>query len=140
VNGKPVGQMSNAGSYLTIDRTWRKGDRIELTFPMDLHIDCLPDAPDTCAILYGPVVLAGKLGRTDIAPDIEYGRYGPYDSKPVAVPTLDLSLGSAGIISSGNGESRVFTAKSTDNNKVELVPFYRLYGERYAIYWPTAKR
>jgi DUF1680 family protein len=54
VNGQRV-EGVRAGTYLTLDRTWQKGDRVSLTFDMSARIS----ERDHCmAIERGPVVLA----------------------------------------------------------------------------------
>jgi DUF1680 family protein len=140
LNHKSIPLVSGPGSYLYLERTWRKGDQIELELPMSIHIECMPDAIDTCAVMYGPVVLAARLGRTDINPEIEYGRYGPYDSKPVTVPNLDLRNGTGVIVRKGNPAELVFNAPALGNGMIEMVPFYNLFSERYAIYLPVYKK
>jgi len=37
-NGKPVEQELKAGSFVTLDREFQSGDRLELTFPMDVRV------------------------------------------------------------------------------------------------------
>ena len=58
VNGEKVSGVS-AGSYLAIDRQWRKGDTIVLTLDMSLHfwrgeMDC----KGTTSVYRGPILLA----------------------------------------------------------------------------------
>ena len=62
VNGKALDASAAPGSYLTLRRTWKAGDRIEMELPMHLHVQAMPDDPATQAFLYGPLVLAGDLG------------------------------------------------------------------------------
>ena len=49
--------------YICISRSWKSGDKIELTLPMELRAYSLPDNPKAWAFKYGPVVLAAELGR-----------------------------------------------------------------------------
>jgi DUF1680 family protein len=64
VNGKPAGTSRTPGSYYTLPvRRFRPGDRVEVHLPMRLQLEPLPGAPDYGAMLYGPIVLAGVLGR-----------------------------------------------------------------------------
>ncbi|RYG18062.1 glycoside hydrolase family 127 protein, partial [bacterium] len=58
VNGKTVATSSQPGTYATLKRTWKKGDRLEFALPMALHTEATPDNPKRVALLYGPVVLA----------------------------------------------------------------------------------
>jgi hypothetical protein len=51
------------GSYVTLTRNWRAGDRIEMELPMHLAAQALADDPGLQAFLYGPLVLTGDLGN-----------------------------------------------------------------------------
>ncbi|WP_198175139.1 glycoside hydrolase family 127 protein [Spirosoma telluris] len=62
VNGKAIAVNQSPGSYITIERSWKGGDQIELTYPMALRLVPTNDDPTVAAIAYGPIVLAGKLG------------------------------------------------------------------------------
>ena len=62
VNGKPLDATAAPGSYLTLSRTWKNGDRVEMELPMHLSVETMPDEHSTQAFLYGLLVLAGDLG------------------------------------------------------------------------------
>ena len=51
-------------SFASVRRTWRSGDRVELTLPMRTRLEPI-DAqhPDTVALLWGPLVLFGIAAR-----------------------------------------------------------------------------
>jgi DUF1680 family protein len=61
LNGTAVAARPHAG-YLRLRRTWRSGDVVRLVLPRTLKIEPTADDPDTIALLYGPLVLAGDLG------------------------------------------------------------------------------
>jgi uncharacterized protein len=48
--------------YLRLHRTWKQGDVIRLVLARRLWIEPAADDPDTVALFYGPLVLAGDLG------------------------------------------------------------------------------
>ena len=62
LNGTRLEASVAPGSYLTVRRACRAGDRMEIALPMRLRAEALPDAPQIQAFLYGPLVLAGDLG------------------------------------------------------------------------------
>jgi DUF1680 family protein len=130
------------GSYAAIRRVWKEGDRITLTLPMGLQLSCLPDTPDTCAILFGPIVLAGRLGREGLTDEKTYGIYGPYNDKPVIVPTIDARGEMCSGLKQAGTEAMplTFVVNIREAGQVELIPFYLLFGERYTIYWPVERR
>ena len=63
VNGQRAPIQATPGSYVTIDREWKSGDRVDVQLPMSLHTEAMPDDPKMIAVMYGPIVLAGDLGR-----------------------------------------------------------------------------
>jgi DUF1680 family protein len=142
INGKKHEASASSSSYLTIARTWKNGDRIEVDLPMKLRLERLPDRPDVAAILYGPIVLAGALGGAEgLSEDKVYGKYGP-EGEPVAVSKFDIKDNAPleSWIKPVAGKPLTFRTEGAGKpNDVTLVPFYKLFGERYAIYWQVAE-
>jgi len=62
INGKTLDASASPGSYLTLSRVWKPGDRFEMQLPIQLRIEAMPDGSKLEAVLYGPVMLAGDLG------------------------------------------------------------------------------
>ena len=124
VNGKSVKVTPNASGYLAINRKWENGDKIEITLPMDLHTESMPDNADRIAFLYGPIVLAADLG--DSLPDPVFGtpvlmtdnRNIKDWVKPVDMRTLTFET-------KGIGQPKDITLK----------PFYTLYNKYYSVYF-----
>lgn len=136
INGQRVPVTPDPSSYLTVNRAWEDGDRLELELPMYLHVEAMPDEPTTQALLYGPLVLAGKLGSAGLDQQMIVGPMGP-DMKdhPMTVPQFRASgteLDSW--IKPVSGESLTFRTAGQQTD-VTLVPFNRVPEERYAIYW-----
>ncbi|MBP1660489.1 MAG: hypothetical protein H6P95_1681, partial [Candidatus Aminicenantes bacterium] len=138
LNGKAIEVTSSPSSYLTIDRLWKDGERIEVDLPMALRLERLPDRPDVAAFVYGPIVLAGALGGGDkLGEDMVYGKYGP-EGEPAKVPYLDVKATDPleTWIKPVAGMPMTFrTSYAGKPEDFTLVPFYKLFGERYAIYW-----
>jgi DUF1680 family protein len=148
LNGRPLDAFAAPSSYLVLDRTWRDGDRVAVTMPMALHAHPMPDDGTIQAVMYGPLVLAGRLGTTGLTPAVLRAeptrpRTVPeYKADPVPAPSFvapgdDLS---AWITRhSGAGEPLEFrtVGQATD---VTLVPLNTVIDERYAIYWKVAQR
>ncbi len=142
INGKKLAAFAGPSSYLGIERVWRTGDRVELDLPMRLRVERLPDRPDVGAILYGPIVLAGELGGAEgLTPEKVNGPYGP-KGDPVAAPAFEgkNEVPPENWIKPVAGKPLTFrTADSGRPADVTLVPFYRLFGQRYSIYWELGK-
>lgn len=56
VNGQSV-QGAQPGTYLTLSRTWKTGDVIQIKMPFTIRLERALDRPDTQAIMWGPVLL-----------------------------------------------------------------------------------
>jgi uncharacterized protein len=66
VNGKPFPTLITGGSFVSVHRTWKNGDRILLTLPMSLRLEEVDEQhPDKVALLFGPLVL---FAVTETAP------------------------------------------------------------------------
>ncbi len=61
VNGKSVACKIKDG-FLEVDNRWKDGDALTVELPMHLRMMQLPDGSDNYSFLYGPVVLAARLG------------------------------------------------------------------------------
>jgi uncharacterized protein len=138
VNGKAVDVMTSPGSYLTIARSWKKGDRVEVELPMRLHVEPMPDEPTTQAVLYGPLVLAGKLGSEGLTKEMIFGPMGPDVAKhPMPVPALKAEgSGPDSWLKRTDDDIQFQTnGQATD---ITFVPFNRLREGRYSIYWTVS--
>jgi hypothetical protein len=60
VNGKRVLSSPTPGQFARLDRTWTKGDRIEIEFDMATVLEAVdPQHPDLVAAVHGPLALFG---------------------------------------------------------------------------------
>jgi hypothetical protein len=58
VNGEAQGVAARPGTYLTLSRTWSRGDRIEIEMPFSFRVERAIDDPTVVSIHYGPTLLA----------------------------------------------------------------------------------
>ena len=139
INGKLLEATPSPASYLTIARTWRDGDRVEMDLPMHLHSEAMPDEPTMQAVLYGPLVLAGKLGTDGLTEEMIVNHAGPdVAHHPVEVPTLRASSGGPNSwLEPVAGEALTFRTKGQQRD-ITLAPFNRLSRERYSVYWTVS--
>jgi DUF1680 family protein len=155
LNGKPLDASAAPGSYLTIARAWRAGDRLEMPLKMHLGMEAMPDDPQQQAFLYGPLVLAGDLGNEGLTeahisgpnlrvgwPDVEQhgSPLGPTNRTP-PIPAIGIPRFHAGgeLASWIVAADRPQTFRTSGQQKdVTLLPLYRLFDRRYAVYWQVA--
>ncbi|KAI0876475.1 hypothetical protein GGS24DRAFT_227710 [Hypoxylon argillaceum] len=67
VNGQAqTASVAQPGSYLTLSRTWKTGDVIQVTMPFSMRVERARDRPDTQTLMWGPLVLqlVGKPSGT----------------------------------------------------------------------------
>jgi hypothetical protein len=136
INGNVSEITAAPGSYLAISRVWKSGDRVEVSFPMALHTESMPDDHSLRAILYGPIVLAGDLGRNGLTEALVHGPEGPELSKAPALPIPEFSPGEKRLHEWIKPGDRPLTFR-TEGQRVDvsLHPFYQLNRERYSLYW-----
>lgn len=60
INGKEEKVNAKPGSYLTINRTWKSGDVIELKMPFQFHLSPVMDQQNIASLFYGPIQLAAQ--------------------------------------------------------------------------------
>jgi alpha-glucosidase len=144
INGRRHVRSAVAGTYIDIDRTWRDGDVVQIRLPMQLRLQPLPNAPDLVALLYGPIVLAGRLGTEGLTPGadiiVNERTSGDMLNVPMAVPRLSLSEASlTRQVKRKPGTALAFTIRAQmPSRDIELVPFHRIAHERYTLYWSLA--
>ncbi|HEX3766269.1 MAG TPA: beta-L-arabinofuranosidase domain-containing protein [Kofleriaceae bacterium] len=138
LNGKPLNGFAAPGGYLVLDRTWHDGDRVDVSLPMAITTSPMPDDPSLQAILYGPLVLAARMGTAGLGPGIL--RAGPTRPRTVpeyraeGLPTPSLT-GPAPWVRSEDGKPLAFRA--TAGEPRELAPLYQIFDERYGVYFKT---
>jgi DUF1680 family protein len=135
VNGKPEAAV-RAGGYLVVDRTWGNNDEIRVTLPMSLHVHPMPDDDTLQAIMYGPLVLAGDLGREGLTDEMRLGGDNPPDMpKPPAAPEF--------VAESRDPRSWIEPAARTpftfrtkgQRRDISMMPLSRILDQRYGVYW-----
>ncbi|MGH9647837.1 MAG: hypothetical protein ACRD4E_13585, partial [Bryobacteraceae bacterium] len=135
INGRTVEASASPGSYLTLTRVWKTGDRVDMELPMSLHIEKMPDEPAVQAVLYGPLVLAGDLGSGGLTPEMITGPEGPdIREHPISVPTFRAAAGGPDAWIKPAGKPLTFRTTGQERD-VTFAPFDQTFGKRYSIYW-----
>jgi uncharacterized protein len=138
INGTALPAFASPSSYLTLNRAWKTGDKIELSLPMGLHIHPMPDDETIQAVMYGPLVLAGRFDV--VGKDLLYGEYGPKDNaqSKVADIVADPNKPTAWVESDPK-QALTFHALG-QSQPLTMVPLYQVIQERYAVYWKVNKK
>jgi len=129
------------GSYVTVDRKWNNGDKVEIRLPMSLHLESMPDDSSVIALLYGPIVLAADLGDDGVDSALQYGPSEPHLGrlKPVTIPAFvcDRNELLAGVKPVAGTSLEFRTSGISQPDNVILRPFYKIFKDRYTVYWRT---
>jgi len=111
INGKKEKVKAVPGSYLTLSRTWKDGDTVELRMPFKFYLEPIMDQQNIASLFYGPVLLAAQESE----PLKEW--------RKVTLNAKDISKSIT-----GDPEQLQFSIDG-----VVYKPFYETYG-RYSVY------
>ncbi len=139
INGVATEPSNNPGTFISINRTWKKGDVVELELPMTIRMEPLPGSTDTAAVVYGPIVLVGALGH-EVKPGdnlhVSERTIGSVFNEPIDVPAF---AGDATAIPGKiqpAGEPLTFKATGLSQpGDVTLSPYYKMALQHYNMYW-----
>ncbi|HRR83051.1 MAG TPA: glycoside hydrolase family 127 protein [Planctomycetota bacterium] len=145
VNGppRPLSLEPAPPSYFVVERTWSDGDKLEVSLPMSLHAAPMPDDKTLVAFMCGPLVLAGKLGGGELIKDLTYTGQNwyrfPADKIAPAPPLLTESDDATTLLKPAEGQPLTFRTAGQAQD-VTLIPYHKLFGERYAVYWRVYRK
>ncbi len=74
VNGVPIKAVVKAGQWLTLRRTWRHGDRVDLALPMSIKVRVWEKNGGCVSVDRGPLTYSLRIGE----------RWQAYQEKPAA--------------------------------------------------------
>jgi hypothetical protein len=140
VNGEKQTIEAKPQSYLTLSRTWKDGDTITVQFPVGLHLRPARDDKASVVVMYGPLVLAGELGREGMPDsDCSGNNTAHADNKAPLVPVLvGASPDPSAWLKRVEGEPLRFSTVGVGKPKdVSLIPLANLHHQRYMVYWKT---
>ncbi len=132
VDGKKIKTKVGADGYAVIEREWKDGDKVEVDFDMKLKFEPAPDKSGKGALVYGPVVLAARLGTEGMESPAPYSNpelYNDYYTYDYHIPTgLPTEIDINSIVRTGQ-------LSFTDGSGLVLEPLYDIHRERYGVYW-----
>ena len=149
VNGKAVDIISGPSSYVAIERQWKKGDVVDIEFPMHNSIKYLPNVPQYIALMHGPILLGMKTGTEDlahlVADDSRFGQYAsgkklPINEAPILINDNIEDIANQLTPIEGKPlhfmlETKMVNEPSEANKTHILQPFFEIHDSRYMMYW-----
>ena len=145
LNGEELGALGSSGRYFSVERRWHDADEVQLQLPMHLHAAPMPDDATLLAVMYGPLVLAARLGTAGLDANtlraeptrprkVPQYRAEPIDAPIIRVPDADPVRWLEPVA----GRSLTFHTVGQSEALV-LEPLNRIFDERYAVYWRIAQ-
>jgi hypothetical protein len=139
VNGAAAAAQTGAEGFASLEREWKDGDEVTVRLPMTLRVEPLPGEPKIVALCYGPVVLAGELGKEGLDKINLYtkGQLDLQHTPTPAVPVLRCEPAELlQHIAPDAGRPLTFrTVNIGRPNDVTLSPYYNLHHQRFTVYW-----
>jgi DUF1680 family protein len=141
INGANEMVANIPGSYIKLERKWKKGEVIELSLPMSFRLVPTNDNPNIAAIAFGPVVLAGAMGKEGMKDQAPFAEDQDDLNKNPIPENIKKTINLEGkrvmdMIKKVPGKSLLtFELKDSHQEKVTLVPYYQVQRERYVLYW-----
>jgi DUF1680 family protein len=153
INGETQNITATPSTYITLEHAWKAGDVVTIDMPLTLHINFANDDKKVQAAMYGPLVLAVRLGSESLTNSMIYAGSGPrgYDDG-YPMPAVDTRPPTR-----GGPNTQTSTAASPPDEvwfeQIEgtrryplqfrtkghgplhtLVPLYQIMDERYSVY------
>lgn len=141
LNGKPLDFAAQRNGYFIVKRRWSAGDVLTVRLPMRLHAAPMPDDSSLVAVMYGPLVLAARLGTAGLT--AESLRAGPtpprkvpeYTGEPTPVaPIVASSTDPSGWLTPSEGGALEFRTRGQEHD-LAFIPLNRILDERFAVYF-----
>jgi len=92
INGETQNVSATPSTYVSLEHDWKAGDTVAINLPLTLHVAVAPDDKQVQAAMYGPLVLAARLGTEGLTTNMIYGGYGPRDDG-YPMPQIDTRRG-----------------------------------------------
>lgn len=144
LNGEVISCEKEEG-YIVLNRSWKSGDRISITFTMRIIPRSLPDCDFVYGFQYGPVVLSADLGTeneisTTTGVDVTIPSNKLAVNEQLTIEDVDISVKEFMEHADSYFEKQegtdilTFALKGVDQNLI-FTPHYLKTNERYGIYW-----
>ena len=141
INGVAQDPVPGPSSYVTLSRDWKTGDAVTITLPASLRLEHAQDVASMVAIFFGPILLAGELGNTNMPSDFA-DKDAHLKVAPVDVPTIaNSSANPADWLSAVAGSPLGFKAHDAGPaSDITFRPLYAVHHQRYSVYWTQTSK
>jgi DUF1680 family protein len=136
LNNNLVTDDGKPSSYVSLERNWKPGDIVKVSLPLSLRLEKAKDDSSMISVFYGPLLLAGELGRENMPND--HADKDAYLNVPaVVVPEIvSTSTNPANWLRPIPNEELAFkTHNAGPANGIVFRPLYAVHHQRYSVYW-----
>lgn len=136
LNGKVKERAGKPSTYLSLKRKWKEGDVVTVTLPAALRLERAKDNSALVSVFFGPVLLAGELGRENL-PNDRADKDAYLNMPAVAVPEIaSASTNPADWLQPVQGAALAFKAHDAGPvNGIVFRPLHEVHHQRYSVYW-----
>lgn len=147
-DGKDYAVGASPSSYVCIDRKWKDGDVVEISTPMHVRLEELPNVPEYVAIMRGPILMGARMGTENldglVAGDSRWGHIAsgalvPVYDTPFLIGERKEILEKLNQMKPVEETPFCYTVpglfRDTKYSNLVLEPFYRIHDSRYMMYW-----
>jgi DUF1680 family protein len=136
LNGKVKERAGKPSTYLSLKRKWKEGDVVTLTLPSALRLERAKDNPALVSVFFGPVLLAGELGRENL-PNDRADKDAYMKMPAVTVPEIvSASANPADWLQPVQVAALAFKAHNAGPaSGIIFRPLYEVHHQRYSVYW-----
>lgn len=134
------------GGYIVIDNVIAD-ENFEICMPMEVSVNVLKDNDNVAAFRYGPVVLAARLGQSNVGQSANTGVMVLRAVQDLSLPTSIILHGTDAELWKKNIKENLVRIEDTDEGFVQFklngtyyddsmtfVPYYSIYNYRYGLY------
>lgn len=137
-----VAATADGEGYVSLSRTWRGTSVVRIRLAPGFRSEPLPDGSPWVSFLYGPVVLAARMGTEGVpgfeATDERMGHVASGVLLPLAETPV---VADAGAIRRREGDTMTaelaVVGPRGEASTLVLEPFHGIHDERYTVYWPA---
>lgn len=140
LNGRTIAPETDSAGYWVVREPWSGTDTLKIGFSPRITAEKLPGSERYSALLYGPYVLAGRMGMDSLPASFWRGiDNGANNVIPMPertfVPWTAETIASH-VVKTGD-DPLTFGFEGKEFRGIGIEPFYRIHFERYTIYWPV---
>jgi uncharacterized protein len=140
LNGQQLEADGKPSTYASLRREWEPGDVLLLTLPAALRLEQAKDNPSMVSVFWGPLLLAGELGRESMPKDFA-DKDAHLNMPPAAVPDIvSSSAYPVDWLQPLEGPTLAFRAHHAGPaTGITFRPLFRVHHQRYSVYWKLAE-